>query len=62
MIEVLQAYLLWKYRVVSVFDEVAETRTSVEVADVAVEDDDQELSTEEEAVSGILDLLESKTV
>ena len=60
--KMLQAYLLWKDRVAPVFDEVAETGTSVEEADVAAEDDDQELNAEEEAVSAMLALLESGTV
>ena len=46
----LQAYLLWKDRVAPVFDKVAETGISVEEADVAAEDNDQELSAEEESV------------
>ena len=60
--KMLQAYLLWKDRVAPVFDEVVETGTSVEEADVATEDDAQELSAEEEAVSVMLALLESGTV
>ena len=60
--KMLQAYLLWKERAAPVFDEVAETGTSVEEADVAAEHDDQELSDEEEAVSTMLALLESETI